>query len=130
MDDSSEIASRSDVVSAPVTTPSTPEAAKAPPKIKAKAAGAKPKSTKRRSVDTESHSARVERVALELGDLLDEHDAELREIKDRVGHALARTSQLRKAMKSAIKDVSHNASLEAELAEFRKKFESLRSLMG
>ncbi|MEM6531692.1 MAG: hypothetical protein AAF654_03680 [Myxococcota bacterium] len=77
----------------------------------------------------ESHEARVERVLMDLNDLLDEHEAELREVKDRVQQALGRAGGLRKAIKSSAKELAHNPELAAELAEYRKKFEALRSLM-
>ncbi|MEO1170644.1 MAG: hypothetical protein AAFX94_01140 [Myxococcota bacterium] len=77
----------------------------------------------------ETHEARVERALTELNDLLDEHEAELREVKDRVQQALGRAGGLRKALKSSMKEVAQNPELTAELAEYRKKFEALRSLM-
>ncbi|MEO0459356.1 MAG: hypothetical protein AAF219_00845 [Myxococcota bacterium] len=76
------------------------------------------------------HASRVEAMLGELNDLIDEHEAELREVKDRVQQASVRSNMLRKLANKALKEAAHNPELEAELAGYRKKFESLRSLMG
>ena len=86
--------------------------------------------TTKQSSKKASHAERVENAVTELNDLIDEHEAELREVKDRVQAALSRTGALRKAVKSAVKEVSVNSELESELADLRKKFESVRNLVG
>ncbi|MEL6543003.1 MAG: hypothetical protein AAFQ82_00145 [Myxococcota bacterium] len=104
-----------------------PSASAAPaPRTKKVPAKAKPA----KAAKKQSHAERVELVLTELNDLLDEHEAELKEVKDRVQAALSRTSAFRKAVKAAVKDVSVNFELEAELADYRKKFESVRNLVG
>lgn len=94
--------------------------------VKKNAASKKPA---KKSAKAQSHAERVEHALTELNDLIDEHEAELKEVRDRVQAALSRTGTLRKAVKSAVKDVSVNPALETELADLRKKFESVRNLL-
>ncbi|MEL6340849.1 MAG: hypothetical protein AAFP04_16230 [Myxococcota bacterium] len=114
---------------------STPAVGKAGKKPASNSSGAERKSQRARSSQTKKsasgpHASRVETMLGELNDLIDEHEAELREVKERVHQASVRSNLLRKLANKAVKEAAHNPELEAELAAYRKKFESLRSLMG